>query len=160
MRWERTVNPSADAFQVRILDPPPCRNGSWPARTRSWADLRCVRRCPTVSGCSRSVAPYTRPSARPVHGMPEVVMPAAARRSWMNLARWGSVASRRPAAARSRGAPGAFLPTTGRACPICPRGPCLAPSGGVGLDAEGLGREDTAPDGEGYPSLCDHGHLG
>src|SRR4051812_3371032 len=56
--------------KVRILDPPRSTNDPWPARRGSWADLRCVRCCPAVSGCSQLFAPYVRPSARPMwwHG--------------------------------------------------------------------------------------------
>src|SRR4051794_9243237 len=48
--------------KVRILDPPRSTNGPRPAPTGLRADLRYVRRCPTVYGCLRLFAPYTRPS--------------------------------------------------------------------------------------------------
>jgi hypothetical protein len=63
--WERTVNPSADAFQGSNLDPPRSRNGPWPAPIRAGVDLCHIRRCLVVSGYLRLSSPYSRPSAEP-----------------------------------------------------------------------------------------------
>jgi hypothetical protein len=194
-----TVNPSAYAYQVRILDPPRSRNGPRPAPIRSgpiFVISGAVRSYPDIYGCSRPIRalvlnpggswsgrgvccdlgtrtqlrrlgggpplyPAYRP-ARPPRASPPALKGDAVELTSRHalatspgfsilldvrrpddgprtdLARWARVASRRPGAARPRGASGTTFPPHGR-----PTLPDLPPRHRMVVLEEG--RRDATP---------------